>query len=57
MGIDHRRHDIFVTEQFLHGSDTCPTAGAGIVAALEKMGCAGMAKRMGTDAFGIRIGW
>ena len=54
MGNDHRCFDIFVTEQFLHGSDTCPTGDAGIVAALEKMGYKGMAKSMGTDTFGDR---
>jgi hypothetical protein len=55
MGIDHRRHDIFVTEQFLHGSDICPTTGADIVAALEKMGCAGMGNVWGLTLLVIEV--
>ena len=38
MGIDHRRPDVLVTEQFLHGADVIPR--------FESMGCKGMTQGM-----------
>ena len=38
MGIDHRRTDVLVTEQFLHGADVIPR--------FEYMGCKGMTQGM-----------
>ena len=44
MGVDHGGFDVFVTEEFLDGAD--------IVAALEEVGCEGMAEGVAADAFG-----